>query len=244
VRAVLWKELRSFLSSLIAYLVISVFLVMTGLFMWVFKDTSVLEYNYAGLEQLFSIGPLVFTFLIPAITMRSFSEEKQQGTIELLATKPLTDTQIILGKYFANVILVLLAILPTLIYFYSIYQLGAPKGNIDVGAVIGSYIGLSFLAAIFVAIGLFCSSVSNNQIVSFILAAFLCFFMHWAFSYLSNLSIFFGTWDDVVQKIGINHHYNAISKGKISSQDVIYFISVAGAFIWLTHVSLAKRKWA
>jgi len=244
VRAVLWKELRSFLSSLIAYLVISVFLVMTGLFMWVFKDTSVLEYNYAGLEQLFSIGPLVFTFLIPAITMRSFSEEKQQGTIELLATKPLTDTQIILGKYFANVILVLLAIVPTLIYFYSIYQLGAPKGNIDVGAVIGSYIGLSFLAAIFVAIGLFCSSISSNQIVAFILAAFLCFFMHWAFSYLSNLSIFFGTWDDVVQKIGINHHYNAISKGKISSQDVIYFVSVAGAFIWFTHVSLAKRKWS
>lgn len=243
-RAVLWKELRSFLSSLIAYLVVSVFLIMTGLFMWVFKDTSVLEYNYAGLEQLFSIGPLVFTFLIPAITMRSFSEEHQQGTIELLATKPLTDTQIILGKYFANVILVLLAILPTLIYFYSVYQLGAPKGNIDSGAVIGSYIGLCFLAAIFVAIGLFCSSVSSNQIVSFILAAFLCFFMHWAFSYLSNLSIFFGTWDDVVQKIGINHHYNAISKGKISSQDVIYFVSVASAFIWFTHVSLAKRKWA
>ena len=243
-RAVLWKELRSFLSSLIAYLVISVFLVMTGLFMWVFKDTSVLEYNYAGLEQLFSIGPLVFIFLIPAITMRSFSEERQQGTIELLATKPLTDTQIILGKYFANLILVLLAILPTLIYFYSVYQLGAPKGNIDTGAVIGSYIGLCFLASIFVAIGLFCSSISQNQIVAFILAAFLCFFMHWAFSYLSNLSIFFGTWDDVVQKIGINHHYNAISKGKINSQDVIYFVSVAAAFIWFTHVSLAKRKWA
>lgn len=212
--------------------------------MWVFKDTSVLEYNYAGLEQLFSIGPLVFIFLIPAITMRSFSEERQQGTIELLATKPLTDTQIILGKYFANLILVLLAILPTLIYFYSVYQLGAPKGNIDTGAVIGSYIGLCFLASIFVAIGLFCSSISQNQIVAFILAAFLCFFMHWAFSYLSNLSIFFGTWDDVVQKIGINHHYNAISKGKINSQDVIYFVSVAAAFIWFTHVSLAKRKWA
>ena len=243
-RAVFWKELRSFLSSLIAYLVISVFLVMTGLFMWVFKDSSLLEYNYAGLEQLFSIGPMVFIFLIPAVTMRSFSEEHQQGTIELLATKPLTDTQIILGKYFANVCLVILAILPTLIYYFSVYQLGSPKGNIDTGAVIGSYIGLMFLASIFVAIGLWASSISSNQIVSFILAAFLCFVMHWAFAYLSNLSIFFGTWDDVVQKIGISHHYNAISKGKIDSQNVIYFISVICAFIWFTHISLAKRKWA
>ncbi len=243
-RAVYWKEIRSFLSSLIAYLVISVFLVLTGLFMWVFKDTSILEYNYAGLEQLFSIGPLVFTFLIPAITMRSFSEETQQGTIELLATKPLTDSQIILGKYFANLTLVLLAIAPTLIYFFSVYQLGSPVGNIDTGAVFGSYIGLAFLAAIFVAIGLFCSSITNNQIISFILAAFLCFFMHWAFTYLSNLSIFFGRWDDVVQKIGISHHYNAISKGMIDSRNVVYFVSVICLFVWFTHVSLAKRKWS
>ncbi len=242
--AVFWKEIRSFLSSLIGYVVITVFLLMTGLFIWVFKDTNILEYNYAGLEQLFSIAPLVFTFLIPAITMRSFSEERQQGTIELLATKPLTDTQIIMGKYMANLTLVVFAILPTLIYYYSVYQLGSPKGNIDNGAVVGSYIGLTFLAGIFVSIGLFCSSISRNQIIAFIVGAFLCFFMHWAFNYLSNLSIFFGKTDDLVQKLGINYHYLSISKGKIDSRDVIYFLSVIFLFIWFTHVALAKRKWA
>jgi len=243
-RAVYWKEIRSFLSSLIGYVVITVFLLMTGLFIWVFKDTSILEYNYAGLEQLFSIAPMVFIFLIPAVTMRSFAEERQIGTIELLSTKPLTDTQIILGKYFANLSLVIFAILPTFIYYYSVYQLGSPKGNIDSGAVMGSYIGLTFLASIFVAIGLFCSTISKNQIIAFIVGAFLCFFMHWAFHYLSNLPVFFGKTDDIVQKLGINYHYISISKGKIDTRDVIYFLSVISLFIWFTHVALAKRKWS
>lgn len=241
--AIYIKEVNSFLSSLIGYVVITVFLLLTGLFMWVFKNTSILDYNYASMEQLFSIAPMVFTFLIPAITMRSFAEEKQFGTLELLTTKPLTDMQIILGKYFACLTLVSLALLPTLIYFYSVYQLGSPKGNLDIGATVGSYIGLFFLAAIFVAIGIFCSSLSRNQIISFLLAAFLCFFVHWAFDYISALSIFFGKTDYIVQQLGINHHYNAISKGKIDTKDVIYFLSMISVFIWFTNFALAKRKW-
>jgi len=241
--AVYFKELSAFLSSLIGYVVITVFLLLTGLFMWVFKATSILDYNYAGMDQLFSIAPMVFTFLIPAVTMRSFAEEKQYGTIELLTTKPLTDFQIILGKYFASFTLVAFALIPTLIYFYSVYQLGSPKGNLDIGATVGSYIGLFFLAAIFVAIGIFCSSLSRNQIVSFLLAAFLCFFMHWVFDYLSVLPIFFGKLDYLVQQLGINHHYMSISKGKIDSRDVIYFISIISLFLWFTYVVLSKRKW-
>lgn len=242
-RAVFWKELSSFFSSLIGYVVITIFLLMLGLFMWVFKETSILEYNYAGLDQLFTIAPMIFVFLIPAVTMRSFAEEIQQGTIELLATKPLTDLQIILGKYFASLALVGFALIPTFIYFYSIYQLGSPKGNLDIGATVGSYIGLFFLAGIFVAIGTFCSSLSKNQIIAFLLAAFLCFFMHWAFDYLSRLPIFFGKSDYFVQQIGINYHYESISKGKLDSKDVVYFLSVIALYIWFTYIALSKRKW-
>ncbi len=241
--AIYWKELQSFFSSLIAYVVLTLFLLILGLFLWVFKDTSILTYNYAGLDQLFSIAPMVLMFLIPAVTMRSFSEEYQFGTIELLTTKPLTDIQIILGKFFANFTLVCFALIPTLIYFYSVYQLGSPKGNLDIGATIGSYIGLFFLAGIFVSIGLFCSSLSRNQIVAFLLGSFLCFFIHWAFEYISDMSIFFGKTDDIVQKIGAYNHYQSISKGKIDSRDVIYFVSMITLFIWLTNVVLSKRRW-
>ena len=169
------KEINSFLSSLIAYIVIIVFLMMVGLFMWVIPDTSVLSYNYATLDQLFTLAPLVFLFLIPATTMRSFAEERQTGTIEFLSTKPISELEIVGAKFLANLTLVLFALLPTAIYYYSVYKLGYPEGNLDSGGIMGSYIGLFFLAAVFVAIGIFVSSITNNQIVSFILAAFLCF---------------------------------------------------------------------
>ena len=236
------KEIISFLSSLIAYIVIIVFLMMVGLFMWVIPATSVLSYNYATLDQLFTIAPLVFLFLIPATTMRSFAEERQQGTIEFLYTKPISEVEIIVGKFLANLTLVLFALLPTLIYYYSVYQLGYPKGNLDSGGIIGSYIGLFFLAAVFVAIGIFASSVTSNQIVSFILAAFLCFFCFFAFGYLSNLPIFVGSIDYTIQKFGISYHYSALSKGVIDSRSIIYFISVIFFFIVLTMHSLKQRR--
>lgn len=240
--SIFWKEINSFFSSVIAYVVLGVFLIMTGLFLWVFQDTSILVYNYATMDSFFSIAPLLFLFLIPAVTMSSFAEEKARGTIEFLSTKPLTDSNIVLGKYFANVVLVIFSILPTLIYYYSIHELGSPKGNLDSGAIIGSYIGLFFLASAFVAIGMFASAMTDNQIVAFILGAFLCFFVHWAFSYLAALPIFIGNLDTLINYLGINSHYANISKGAIDSRDMIYFVSVIVFFIVCTLAVLENRK--
>ena len=241
--AIYKKELIGFFSGLTGYIVIGVFLTITGLFMWLFTDTSVLEYSYASLDTLFYLGPTLFTFLIPAITMKSFSEERQKQTLELLFTKPLTSFQIILGKYFAYLTLVVFAILPTLVYYYSIYQLGAPKGNIDSGAVAGSYIGLIFLGAVFVSIGLFSSSLTKNQVVSFVVAIMLSFFIHWGFDFISKLPVFWGIWDDFIQKFGVDYHYRSISKGLIDTKDIVYFISVIIVFLFLTDFVLKKRKY-
>ncbi len=210
--------------------------------MWVFSDTSVLEYNFAAMDQLFSIAPLIFLFLIPAITMRSFAEEKSKGTIELLYTKPITLTQIIYGKYLANLTLALFALLPTTVYYYSIYNLGSPQGNLDSGAIFGSYIGLFFLAGTFIAIGMLASTLTNNQITSFIFAAFLCFFFHWAFVYIARMPVFAASWDVFIEKIGINYHYNNISKGLIDTRDIIYFVSMIFVFLYATNVALTIRK--
>jgi len=199
--AVYIKELNSFFSSLIGYISMFVFLLGIGLFVWIFPDTNVLDYGFASLDTLFGSAPWVFMFLIPAITMRSFAEERNTGTFELLATRPLTDRSIILGKYFAAVTLVVFTLLPTLLYYYSIYQLGSPIGNIDTGSVIGSYIGLLLLGSIFTAIGIFSSSITTNQIVAFVLAVFLCFFFYLAFDFLSKLNVFYA-------KVSGNIHTN------------------------------------
>lgn len=236
------KEIRAFFASIMAYLVITVFLVMTGLFMWVFPDTSVLEYNFATMEQLFIVAPLIFLFLIPAITMRSFAEENARGTIEFLSTKPIRDAEIVGGKFLANFLLTAFAVFPTLIYYYSIHALGSPVGNIDAGEVMGSYFGLFCLAAAFVAIGMFASALTNNQIVAFILASFLCFFMHWAFAYLARLPVFIGNFDNLIQSIGMNQHYISVSKGAISLADTIYFASVVFYFLYLTFSVLKWKK--
>jgi ABC-2 type transport system permease protein len=241
--SIFFKEINSFFSSFIGYIVIGVFLVVMGAVMWLLPGFTLLEYNVASMSQLFEVAPVLFLFLIPAVTMRSFAEEKQSGTIEMLATKPLTDLQISLGKFFANLLLVLIALLPTLIYYYSIYQLGIPKGNIDSGAVAGSYIGLILLAGSFVAIGLFASTLTNNQIVSFILAAFLCFVVHWGFNLLSRVPVFVGSIDDIIQMLGIEYHYLSVSRGVIDTRDVLYFFSVIGLFIAMTVTSLERRKW-
>ena len=237
------KEINTFFSSLIAYIVIGVFLVILGLVMWVFPDTSLLNYNYASLDQLFDLAPIIFMFLVPALTMRSFAEENQTGTIELLTTKPLSDFAIIFGKYLACTALLTLAILPTLIYYYTVYQLGSPPGNLDSGAIMGSYLGLILLGQVFVAIGVFASSISNNQIVAFMLATFLCFFFYWGFNYLSRLPFFVGRSDDVVQMLGIDYHYFSISRGVIDTRDLMYYFSLSAIFLMLTYLVLQRRKW-
>ncbi len=241
--SIFYKEINTFFSSLIGYIVIGVFLAILGLMMFVFPDYSLLNYKYATLGQLFDLAPLIFMFLIPAITMRSFAEENQTGTIELLATRPLSDMAIVLGKYFACVMLLLFALLPTLLYYYTVHQLGAPVGNLDSGAIAGSYVGLLFLGGAFAAIGIFASSITNNQIVAFILATFLCFIFYWGFFFISNLPIFVGKVDDIVQMIGIDYHYTSISRGVIDSRDVIYFISLIAVFILMTVTALGRRKW-
>jgi ABC-2 type transport system permease protein len=240
--SILKKEIRSFLSSLIAYVVMIVFLVAIGLFMWVLPDYNVFDMGYANMDTLFNMSPFVFIFIISAITMRSFSEEKKSGTIEIITTKPLSDIQIILGKYFAGVLLVLFSILPTLLYFYTVYQLGSPKGNIDVGATWGSYVGLFFLASCFVAIGIFSSAITDNQIVSFIVSMFLCYCFYSIFDLLANFNLL-GTFDSVVASLGINAHYISISRGVIDSRDILYFLSFITAFIWGTKTVFSSRKW-
>ena len=237
------KEISSFFSSLIGYIVIVVFLILLGLLLWIFPTTSLINQNFATLDQLFDLAPMIFTFLIPAITMRSFAEEQQTGTIEFLNTKPLLDIEIIIGKYLACLSLVLFALLPTLIYYITIYQLGSPKGNLDSGAILGSYIGLILLGGIFTAIGVFASSLTNNQIISFLLAAFLCFFMHWGFDFMSQLPFFVGKGDDNVQMIGIDFHYRSISRGIVVVSDVVYYVSVIAFFLILTQISLGRRNW-
>jgi len=241
--ALLRKEIGLFLSSLIGYIVITVFLLVNGLFLWVFaSDFNILDFGYANLDGLFMIAPFVFLFLIPAITMRSFADENKSGTIEMLLTKPLTDLQIVLAKYFAGVLLVLIAVIPTFFYVYSVYQLGLPVGNIDMGGTWGSYIGLFFLGASFVSIGLFASSVTNNQIVSFIVAVFLSLFAYIGFDFIYSLDLF-GPIDLFVKSLGINDHYTSMSRGVIDTRDLVYFISLIGIFVLLTKLSLESRKW-
>lgn len=239
-RAIYFKEIRQFLNSLIAYVVIGVFLTAIGLLMWVFPDTSVLNYGFADLETLFSLGPYVFMFLIPAITMRMFAEERGSGTIELLLTKPLTEWQIVLGKYFASITLVVFSILPTLIYFYSIYQLGNPVGNLDVPGFIGSYIGFILIGCVFAAIGLASSAFTQNQIVSFILAVFLCFFLYSGLSSLAEL--FPGELSLYVEDLSLSFHYDALSRGLIDTRDITYFLSVIIFVIIICHWQVISRK--
>lgn len=239
---VLSKEFNGFLNSLIAYVVIGVFLVAIGLLMWVFPETSVLEYGYADMDTLFSLGPYVFIFLVPAITMRSFAEEKKAGTMELLFTKPLRDWDIILGKFLACFSLVLFALLPTLVYYFSISSLGEPPGNIDTPGVIGSYIGLLLLGGVFCAVGIFASSVTPNQIVAFIMAAFLCFILFTGFNSVAALDIA-SAQALFIKQLSILDHYESLSKGLIDSRDVLYFISVMFIMLSLTKLILGSRQW-
>jgi len=241
-QAILQKEISAFFSSAIGYLVIGIFLVVNGLFLWVFNgDFNILNYGFADLSSFFLIAPWIFIFLIPAITMRSFAEEKKQGTLELLLTKPITTWQLVLGKYFGSLILVILALLPTLLYVVTIDELGKPEGNFDLGATIGSYLGLLFLSAVYTAIGIFSSSITKNQIVAFILAVLLCFLSYFAFEGISNFQLF-GSEIYALEYLGISFHYKSISRGIIDTRDVIYFLSLAGIFLSLTKYMIYKTS--
>ena len=241
-KAIIKKELNAFFASQIAYLVVGVYLVINGLFLWVFEgDLNILHAGFADLTSYFFIAPWIFLFLIPAITMRSFSEEKSTGTFEILKTKPVSNMQIVLGKFFASVLLVLFALAPTITYVYSIYELGNPIGNINLGSTLGSFIGLIFMASTYVSIGLFSSSLTNNQIVSFIISVFICFFFFYGFEGIASFSLF-GIYDDFVQKIGLTNHYNSLAKGVIDTRDLLYFISVTLFFILLTKKNIEREN--
>lgn len=240
--AVFKRELFSLLNSLMAYITIGVFLLVSGLLLWFFPDTSILEYGYAELNGFFSLTPFLFMFLIPAITMRSFAEERREGTYVLLASRPLTEWQIILAKYFACLTLVLFALIPTLLYYYSIVQLGLPKGNIDGGAVTGSYIGLLLLGSAFAAIGIFASSVTRNQVIAFAVAVFLSFIAYSGFDALSKIFAF-DMLEDVFSWLSINQHFQSMGRGVLDTRDLVYFVTFILLFLGMTRIVIGGRKW-
>ena len=225
------KEISSYLSSLIGYIFIGVFLVIAGLFLWVFPNiNNVFFSNLASLQGLFNTSKFLFLFLVPAITMRTFAEEKHRGTLELLLTKPITDSQIIAAKFLASLTLLVIALIPTLLYVITVYNLGSPPGNIDLGSTWGSYLGLIFLGATFISIGIFSSSITSNQIVAFVLAAPLCFILYFGFEFIYGFEIL-GTMGYFIKTLGIDYHYISISRGVIDSRDLIYFASVIFLFL-------------
>lgn len=242
-RSIFIKELNSFFSSIVGYIAVLVFLVACGLFLWIFEDSSILAYGFASLDRFFSWAPWFLMLLIPAITMRSFADEFRGGTIEWLSTKPLSAMDIILGKYFASLALVVFALIPTLIYVYTIDNLSLVENNVDFGAIAGSYIGLLFLASGFTAIGVFCSSITNNQIVGFLVGLLGCFILYSGFESLSKIPAFTEGIDYYLSMVGMEFHYESISRGLVDSRDVIYFLSVIILFISLTRLSLNSRTW-
>lgn len=241
--AIFRKEINGFFSSPTAYVVIIVFLLINSLFMWVFPgEWNILESGYAGLDTLFFLSPWVFMFLVPAVTMRMIAEEKRLGTIELLYSRPISERGIIYGKYLASVVLVLLAILPSLIYYLSVYILGETPGNLDKGGTIGAFIGLFFLASVYASAGLFASSITDNQVISFIVAILICFILFMgfdSFAYLPGLK----KMDEFIIRLGISEHYKSMSRGVIDLRDVIYFIAVAVIFNEATRLVLLSRMW-
>jgi ABC-2 type transport system permease protein len=242
-RSIFTKEINSFFSSIVGYVVIIVFLLACGFILWVVPQTSILDYGYATLDKYFELAPWLLMFLIPSVTMRAFPDEFRSGTIEWLSTKPLSALQIILGKYFAVLLLIFFALIPTLLYVFTISNLSVIANNLDSGGIIGSYIGLGFLAAAFAAIGLFCSSLTSNQIVGFLLSLFGCYLLYTGFEALSKIPAFYGNLDYYLAMVGLSFHYNSISRGIIDTRDVVYFLSVIILFISLTRQSLGRRTW-
>lgn len=232
------KELHTYFSSPIGYLVIALFIISNGLFLFVFKtDFNMLNAGFADLNSFFYLSPWLFIFIIPAMTMRSFSDEIQSGTIEILKTTPLSNWQIVLGKFFSSLIIVLILLILSLLYVYTIYQLGNPIGNLDVASIFGAYLGLVFLASSFISIGLFASTLSKNQIVAFLLAVFLSFILFYGFEFLADLS---NNAILTIKNLGMYEHFQNLSKGVIDTRDVIYFISISALFLVITKLKVEK----
>ena len=241
-KALFRKELSVFFSSLIGYLIIGIFLLISSFVLWSdFNDSNILSYGYADMDIFFTISPFFFLLFIPALSMRVFSEEYTSGTIETLITKPITSFNIVLAKFLAVFVIVLFALFLTLIYVVSIYYLGESVGNLDLASIIGSYFGLIFLCALFSSISVYASSLANNQIISFTFGVILCAFFYYGFDVLSKLS-FFQNFDLIIQQIGISFHYEMISKGLFIFSDIIYFLSLTILFISLTSLNLIERK--
>ncbi|MES2387104.1 MAG: gliding motility-associated ABC transporter permease subunit GldF [Bacteroidota bacterium] len=238
---ILKKEIAGFLGSVTGYAIICIFLAGTGLFVWVYPDTNIIDSGYADLQTLFSMGPFVFIFLVPAITMRSFAEERRNGTMELLLTRPLSELQIVMGKYLACVLLVALSLLPTLVYYVSIYKLGIPEGNIDSAAVAGSFCGMLLLGAVFAAIGILASTLFDNQIMAFITGAFFCWLMYQGIGSLAQNTG--QTLAPYISWLGLDFHYQSMGKGLIDSRDLVYFISFAGILLGAARLRLQARNW-
>jgi ABC-2 type transport system permease protein len=241
--AIFRKEISGFFSSLTGYVVIIVFLLINSLFMWVFPgELNILDSGYAGLDTLFFISPWVFLFLVPAVTMRMIAEEKRLGTLELMLSRPVTEREIIYGKYLASVALVLLSLIPCLIYYFTVYYLGETPGNLDKGGTWGAFIGLFFLAALYAAAGIFASSLTDNQVIAFIFAVLFSFVLYMGFdslAYLPGLKKI----DQILIMLGINEHYKSISRGVVDLRDVAYFIAVSFIFNEATRLVLLSRKW-
>ena len=239
-KSILLREIKSFFGSPIGYLVIAIFLLLNGLFLWVFEgDFNIPNSGFADLSPFFTLAPWILIFLIPAVTMRSFSDEKKQGTIELLFTKPLGIWEIINGKFFGAFLLIVIAIIPTLIYVLVISNLGNPEGNLDFGSTLGSYFGLLFLIASYTAIGIFTSTLSENQIVAFILSVLLCFVFYFGFDGISTYAEGF---DLIVSSLGMDYHFKSMSRGVLDTRDILYFISITVLFLSLTAFKLKSLK--
>jgi len=234
------KELHQFFSSLTGYIAIILFLLVNGFFLFVLKDSNIFDFGYASLDKFFELAPWIFIFLVPALAMRSLAEEFKTGTFEILQTKPLSKWQIVTGKYFSILIVLLFVIVPTFIYIFTIKKLSA-TGNIDSGGITGSYIGLFLLAAVFAAISLCCSSFTNNAVVAFLVSAFVCLILYFGFNAISKLPVFLGKADYYIEMIGIDFHYRSISRGLLDSRDVLYFVSIIFLFLLITVQNLHKR---
>lgn len=240
-KAILFREIKSFFGSPIGYIVIALFLLFNGLFLWIFEgDYNILDSGFADLSSFFVLSPWIFIFLIPAITMRSFSDEKKQGTLELLLTKPLSITEIVGGKFLGVLFLVIIAVIPTFIYIKIISYLAMPTGAIDMGSILGSYFGLLFLMGAYTAIGIFTSVLSDNQIVAFLLSVFLCFFFYFGIEALSGYTKEF---EDIIASLGMNYHFKSISRGVLDTRDILYFIGITLLFLTFTVYKLKSLKW-
>lgn len=227
------KELNQFFSNLTGYIAIILFLLISGVFLFLLPDSSIFDYGYANLDKFFSLAPWILIFLVPAISMRSLSEEFKSGTFEILQTRPLTSAQIVLGKYLSILLIILFVIVPTLIYVLTIRSLSA-SGSIDAGGIAGSYLGLFFLAAVFAAISLCCSAFTSNAVVAFLISAFACILMYFGFNAISLLPAFRGNADYYIEMAGIDFHYRSISRGVIDTRDLVYFLSVVFFFLLVT----------